>query len=107
MTSSLHINDVLSHPTVGVAPFGTKLSDQLSSLSEGPAVRINALLACSFEGLAHKSAGREAQTNFFRVLYLGEILSSECEELRNVWCNPAVGWLYLMAPAWTHPRLFL
>ena len=37
-----------SHPTVGVALFGTKVSDRLSSLSEEPALRINILLAYSF-----------------------------------------------------------
>ena len=41
-------NIIWSHPTVRVAPFGPKVSDRLSSLSEEPAVRTEKLLVHSF-----------------------------------------------------------
>ena len=39
---------VSSHPTVGVALYGPKVFDRLSSLSEEPPVGIKILLVCSF-----------------------------------------------------------
>ena len=60
---------VRSHPTVGVARFGSNISDRLSSLSGEPAVGMKHLITRAFVlGLAHRSAGRVARTIFFQVL---------------------------------------
>ena len=42
------VASVTSHPTVGVALFGPKVSDQLSSFREAPPVRMKHLLVYSF-----------------------------------------------------------
>ena len=55
-----------SHPTAGVAGFGPKASDRLSSLSEEPAEIFTRIFVL---GLEHGSAGRVVHTDFFEVLY--------------------------------------
>ena len=52
MYCSGHI-DQMSHPTVGVALFGPKFSDGLSSLSEEPAVNNLLVYLVIILGLAH------------------------------------------------------
>ena len=39
-------------------------------------------------GLAHTSAGFGGTNEFLPSIVSGEILSSECERLRNFWCTP-------------------
>ena len=60
-----------SHPAVGVARFGSKVSDRLSSLREEPAVGMKKVLVRIYIrlGLAHIIAGRVARTIVFQVLY--------------------------------------
>ena len=66
-----------SHPTVGVALFGPKVSDQLSSLSEKLQVRIKIYSYIRFRTSAYKC--RSGGTNeFLPSTVSGEILSSSC-----------------------------
>ena len=46
--SHCHCSSLQSHPTVGVARFGPKVSDQLTSLREELSVRMDFLLVYSF-----------------------------------------------------------
>ena len=63
-------NQMVSHPTVGVALFRPKVSDQLSSSSEELPVGMKIYSYIRFRTMiAHTSAGRVARTNFFQVLY--------------------------------------
>ena len=61
----------MSHPTVGVALCGTKVSDQLSSLrsEELPFIEDEKFTRIFVLGLAHTSTGRVARANFFQVFY--------------------------------------
>ena len=66
--------DYMSHPTVGVALFGTNISDRLGSLSNETAVRMQLffrifVFRTAVNSAYCTSAGRVAQTNFFPVLY--------------------------------------
>ena len=59
-----------SHPTVGVARFGPKVSDRLSSLSEEQGLGWKKITRIFVLGLlAYTSAGQVARTNFFQILY--------------------------------------
>ena len=79
-----------SHPTECVALLGASVSDRLScSLEEFPACSDN-FASIIVLVLAYRNIGRVARANFFKVMFLGEILSS-CQELRQISCTPNVG----------------
>ena len=60
---------ILSHPTVGVALFEPKVSDQLGSLCEEPPEKYERFTRMIDSGLAHTSAGRVARTRVPQELH--------------------------------------
>ena len=83
-----------SHPMVRVASFGPKVPDQLSSSSEELPVRKNYVFIYSCFKASTCKCWSGGTNEFLPSIVSGEILSSYCEGLRNVWCTPTVEWLF-------------